>query len=90
MTKGVPKRRQGLVYYAMLNKEFANPQIIKICMDAINFVCNSEYDRRMLYEFVTTDKTAVAVGQKYFCTERKIQKLFRKYMARAIESITNV
>ena len=78
------------MYYAMLNKEFANPQIVKMCMTAIDFVCNNEYDRRMLYEFVTTDKTAVAVGRKYFCSERKVQKLFRKYMAKAVECITKV
>lgn len=88
--QGAPKQKQGLVYYAMMNQRHSAPHVIKACRRAIDYVCKNEYDKDMLTEYVCTDATLLWVATKYYCSTRKVQRLFRKYMLKAVESITNV
>ena len=86
--KGVNKKKQGLIYYAMLNKRYSKDEVIKACEQAINDVCLSSLDKKLLREFVETDIPSEMAAAKYYCTSRKIQYLFGKYMRRAVEILT--
>lgn len=87
--KGVNKKKQGLIYYAMLNRRHSSKEVIKACEQAIQLVCMSGYDARMLKEFVETDIPTEMLASKYYCSSRKIQMLFVKYIRKAVEIITN-
>lgn len=87
--KGINRKKQGLVYYAMLNRRHAKDEVIDACEQALTDVCQSEYDHRMLKEFVETDISTELLASKYYCSARKIQLLFVKYMRKAVEIIIN-
>lgn len=88
--KGIQIRKQGLVYYAMMNRRHSAPHVIKACEDAIDYVCKNEYDKKMLTEYVSTDATKLYIAVKYGCSTRKVLRLYRKYLAEAVRCITNV
>ncbi len=83
--KAIPKKRQGLIYYAMLNKQDSAPHVIKACEKAIDEICIDEYDKKMLREFVSTDITPVAITLKYHCSQRKLEYLFHAYKKKTYE-----
>lgn len=87
---GAEKRKQGLVYYAMMNRRHSAPHVIKACEDALDKVCKSDYDKKMMTEYVSTEASTVFISTKYYCSVDKVQRLFRKYMIEAVRSITNV
>ena len=74
----------------MMNRRHSAPHVIKACEAALDSVCENEYDKKMMTEYVSTDATLRYISSKYNCSTRTVQRLYKKYMRRAVESITNV
>lgn len=88
--KGLQIKKQGLVYYAMMNRRHSAAHVIKACEDALDSICKNEYDKKMMREYVASDATLTYISVKYGKSTRTIQRLYRKYLEKVIRSITNV
>lgn len=77
--------RQGYVYftsqrYRWLDKE-AQQKILNLCME-----CGGEH-YQALFEFVTTDTTATAVGFKYYLDKSTLYRKVKLYYERFPERL---
>ena len=85
----VPTKIQGIIFYSMLNRRHANPNVVKACEQAIKEVCKNENEQKMLYEYVTTESSYLTVSSKHFYSKASLERLFSKYLRTAAEKVTN-
>jgi len=85
--KHVPIKIQGIIYYSMLNRKYANKDVIKACEKAIKTVSSSSINCKMLTEFVTTDHGIEYICDKYFISRSWFYKIYNKYVIEAYRNI---
>lgn len=81
-TANVPTKVQGFIYYAMLNKHRTKPEIVDYCLGSIDEVTIDPTDRKMLKEYVSTEKSRERICMDYSCSPRKLDGLYHKYVCR--------
>ena len=86
----IPTKIQGIVFYSMLNRRHANPNVVKACEQAIKEVCKNKNEKDMLYEYVTTESSYVTVAGKHFYSVRSLERLFSKYLRTASAKVINL
>lgn len=87
---GLNKKKQGFVRFAMLNQHLIKHNVVTALEKAMRSVCNCDMDYDMLKEYITSDHSTIHIASKYFCCSRKLEILYKKYMTKAVEIITNI
>lgn len=86
----IPTKIQGIVFYSMLNRRHANPNVVNACEQAIKEVCKNQNEQKMLREFVTTESSYVTVASKHYYSVRSLERLYSKYLRVASNRVINL
>ena len=83
----IPVNRQGFLHYMCLG--YANlPKELKELIDnTINDACRCEEDRKMMKEYLFTEKSLIKVALDSFASERKIYRLRAKIFSQLYKKI---
>ena len=83
----IPVKRQGFLHYICLGYANLPKEFKELITNTIDEVCKSEQDRKMMREYLFTEKSLIKTAIDNYSSERKIYRLRTRVFSRLYKKI---